>query len=183
VIPQPVLFIQGAGDMRHPEGSGVLADYLDQQLGTGYRVVAPAMPDADNPRYLPWRGAIEQELAAIAGSVMLVGHSFGGSVLLKHLAEGSSARPTIGLFLISVPFWGPEGWEYEEFSLPSDFGAKLPRCPIFLYHSQDDPEVPFAHLGLYARRLPNPTARRIAGSEHSFLHGLPELVRDIRATS
>ena len=47
--PQPVLFIQGAGSMHEPEGSGRLAAYLARELSTGYGVLAPEMPDADNP--------------------------------------------------------------------------------------------------------------------------------------
>jgi predicted alpha/beta hydrolase family esterase len=143
---QPVLFIQGAGGMHQPEGSGRLAAYLARELGSGYRVIAPEMPDADNPHYEPWRDQIEQELEAVDEAVILVGHSFGGSVLLKYLAEGSYRQPVRGLFLISVPNWGPDGWAYEEFAVPDDVGSRLPASKIFLYHSRDDPEVPFAHL-------------------------------------
>jgi predicted alpha/beta hydrolase family esterase len=174
---QSVLFIQGAGDMRHPEGSGHLADYLDQHLGSEYRVIAPEMPDADNPRYQPWRDQIERELAAIEGRAVLVGHSFGGSVLLKYLAEGSYRQPIDGLFLVAVPFWGAE---FEEFMLPEDFAARLRRTKVFLYHSLDDPEVPFASLRRYEKELPNATSRPALGSEHSFVNGLPELVDDIQ---
>ncbi|MFZ1115952.1 MAG: alpha/beta fold hydrolase [Propionibacteriaceae bacterium] len=81
---QPVLFIQGAGGMYQPEGSGRLAAYLARELGAGYRVIAPEMPDADDPHYQPWRDRIEQELEALDQAVILVGHSFGGSVLLKY---------------------------------------------------------------------------------------------------
>jgi uncharacterized protein len=177
---QPVLFIQGAGSMYQPEGSGGLAAYLTQELGTGYRVIAPEMPEADNPHYQPWRDRIEQELGAIDKAVILVGHSFGGSVLLKYLAERSYQKPVRGLFLISVPNWGPDGWAYEEYAVPNDVGLKLPTSRIFLYHSRDDPEVPFSHLGYYEEHLPAATARPIDGSEHSFLLGLPRLVDDIK---
>jgi uncharacterized protein len=54
---------------------------------------------------------------------------------------------------------------------------------IFLYHSLDDPEVPFAHLGYYEEHLPKAMARPIAGSEHSFVEGLPTLVDDISSLS
>ena len=177
---QPVLFIQGAGGMHQPEGSGRLAAYLARELGSGYRVIAPEMPDADNPHYQPWRDRIEQELEAIDEAVILVGHSFGGSVLLKYLAEGSYRQPVRGLFLVSVPNWGPDGWAFEEFVVPDDVGSRLSASKIFLYHSRDDPEVPFAHLGYYQERLTAATARPIDGSEHSFLHGLPRLVDDIK---
>jgi uncharacterized protein len=178
---QPVLFIQGAGNMHEPEGSGRLAAYLDRGLGTDYRVIAPEMPDADNPHYQPWRDRIEQELDAIDEDVILVGHSFGGSVLLKYLAEGSYQKPVRGLFLVSVPNWGQDGWAYDEFAAPDDVASRLPESRIFLYHSRDDQEVPFAHLHYYEERLRTATARPIAGSEHSFVEGLPLLVEDIKS--
>jgi predicted alpha/beta hydrolase family esterase len=181
VDSQPVLFIQGAGSMHEPEGSGRLAAYLARELGTDYRLIAPEMPDADNPHYQPWRDRIEQELEAIDGKVIFVGHSFGGSVLLNYLAEGSYRKPIRGLFLVSVPNWGPDGWAYDEFAVPNDVGSRLPASRIFLYHSRDDPEVPFAHLAYYQDRLPTATARPIDGSEHSFIEGLPTLVDDVKS--
>jgi len=106
VDTQPVLFIQGAGNMHEPEGSGRLAAYLGRELGTDYRIIAPEMPDADNPHYQPWRDRIAQELEAIDKEVILVGHSFGGSVLLKYLAEGSDRRPVRGLSWSRSPTGG-----------------------------------------------------------------------------
>jgi uncharacterized protein len=180
---QPILFVQGAGDMQQPDGSGRLAAYLASELGDRYRVIAPEMPEADtNPHYRPWRDRIDKELDAINEDVIIVGHSFGGSVVLKCLAEGSHERIQ-ALFLISTPDWGPDGWAYEEFAVPDDVGARLPTSKIFLYHSREDPEVPFAHLTYYQERLPTATVRAIPGSEHSFLEGLPVLVDDIRSLS
>ncbi len=86
-----------------------------------------------------------------------------------------------GLFLASVPYRGPGGWEYDEYDLPDDFTDHLPPTPIFLYHSHDDPEVPFGHMRPYAAKLPEATVRPIDGSEHSFSRGLPQLVTDIRS--
>jgi len=167
--------------MHEPEGSGRLAAYLARELGTDYRLIAPEMPDADNPHYRPWRDRIEQELEAIDGEVIFVGHSVGGSVLLKYLAEGSYRKPVLGLFLVSVPDWGPDGWAYAEFAVPNDVGSRLPASRIILYHSRDDSEVPFAHLAHYQDCLPTATARPVDGSEHSFVEGLPMLVDDIKS--
>ena len=116
---QPILFVQGAGDMQLPDGSGRLAAYLASELGDRYRVIAPAMPEADNPRYQAWSDRVDQELGAIEEDVIIVGHSFGGSVVLKCLAKGSHERVQ-ALFLISTPDWGPDGWAYEEFAVPDD---------------------------------------------------------------
>ena len=180
---QTVLAIHAAGDPKHPEGSGQLFDWLGRELGADFRVLAPTMPEPDEPHYGPWRDRIEQELGTIQGSVMLFGHSFGGSVLVKYLAERPVPVAVRGLFLASVPFWGPGGWEYEEYDLPDAFADQMPQAPIFLYHSRDDPEVSFAHVDLYAAKLPQATLRPIEGVEHSFTGGLPQLVTDIRATA
>ena len=175
-----VLVIQGAGDLHDPEGTIVLVRYLERELPENDRVLAPEMPDADtDPRYVPWRDEIKRTLAELAAPVLIVGHSVGGSVALKMLSDGPADPSIRGLFLASVPWWGPEGWSWDELALPDDFAARLPEIPVFLYHSVEDPEVPFAHLELHAARMPGATVRPIEGAEHSFRNGLPEIVADV----
>ena len=182
VMPTTVLFIQGAGDMHHPEGSIHLARWLERELGDDFGVLAPEMPDAENPGYERWRAAIEEHLATIDGPVLIVGHSFGASTVLKMLSESPAPSQLRGMFLVEMPWWEPEGWS-AEYAVTKGFAERLPAVPTFLYHSVDDPEVPFSHLGIYRAHLPNATAREIRGDEHSYVHGLPVLVRDIRGVA
>ena len=175
-----VLFIPGAGDPHHPQGSAHLAEYLTRELGDRFTVVAPEMPNFYDPDYQSWRDAIADLLPDLGDQPTLVGHSFGGSVLLKYLAEGTYQEPIAGLFLVSTPFWGPD---FADFALPDDFARAVSDLPIVLYHSRDDPEIPLSHLRRYQEHLPDATSRVIEGSEHSFVNGLPELVRDIQALS
>ena len=177
---QTVLFIPGAGDPHHPQGSAHLAEYLARELGDSFTVVAPVMPNFDEPDYRSWRDAIADHLSDIGDQPALVGHSFGGSVLLKYLAEETYQEPIAGLFLVSTPFWGSS---FPDFALPDDFARAVWDLPIVLYHSRDDPEIPLSHLRRYQEHLPNATSRVIEGSEHSFVNGLPELVRDIQVVS
>src|SRR5216683_8158986 len=81
-----ILFIHGAGNQHKPLGSGKLIASLQEQLGSDYQILAPDMPDPDHPGYKAWRDQIEQELGKLDADVLLIGHSFGGSVLLKYLA-------------------------------------------------------------------------------------------------
>lgn len=151
---------------------------LGEALGPEYRVQAPRMPQPTNSRYQIWASRIVQLIDAEASPV-LVGHSFGASVLLKYLAE-AAARPSFaGLFLIATPFWGPD---FLEFALPPDFESRLHDVsPVYLYHSRDDPEVPFEHLERYSRALPQAIVRRLDGRGHEFnQEQFPELVADIR---
>jgi predicted alpha/beta hydrolase family esterase len=175
-----ILFIHAAGNPRHPLGSGKLIAYLQDQLGSDYQVLAPDMPDPDHPGYKAWRDQIEQELGKLDAPTLLIGHSFGGSVLLKYLAEGTDPRPIAALFLVATPYWGKRDWELE-YTLPEDFASHLPPISrIFLYHSREDEEVSFSHLWRYQEQLPQATIRALDGKEHSFTKGLPLLVEDIK---
>lgn len=179
-MSKPILFIHGAGNQRKPLGSGKLVASLRQQLGGDYHILAPDMPDPDNPRHLAWRDQIEQELGGLGADVLLIGHSVGGSTLLKYLAEGTYRRSIAGLFLVAVPYWGKRDWELE-YSLPDDFASHLPPISqIFLYHSRSDEDVPFSSLRRYQEKLPQATVRVLDGKEHSFTEGLPLLAQDIR---
>lgn len=175
-----VLFVQGAGDMHDPEGSIHLARWLERELGDDFRVLAPEMPDAENPGHERWRAAIEAHLGTINGPMLIVGHSFGASTVLKMLSESPAPAQIRGLFFASMPWWEPEGWS-AEYAVTEGFADRLPGIPIFLYHAIDDPEVPFGHLDIYRAHLPNATVRAIPGAQHSFVDGLPELVDDIRS--
>jgi predicted alpha/beta hydrolase family esterase len=163
-------------------GSAFRKAHLQGALGAGYRVTCPRMPDPDHPRYAAWRVRIADCVAGMGDGVILVGHSLGGSVLLKYLSEEGGARSVAGLFLLAAPRWG-EGrdWQNDEFLLRDDFPRRLRVPHVFLYHSRDDEVVPFAHLAAYAARLPRAAVRALDGYRHYFeQHEMPELVRDIR---
>lgn len=136
------------------------------------------MPQPDDPQYQTWARRIAKLISSALNPV-LVGHSFGASVLLKYLAEVESRPPFAGLFLVATPFWGPQ---FPEFALPLDFGTRLRTvAPLYLYHSRDDAEVPFEHLERYKRTLPQATVRALDGRGHEFDQPqFPELVADIR---
>jgi len=178
-----VLVLHCAGAQGPRQGSGELAAHLREALGPDYRVRYPLMPNPENPAYEAWKRKLEEELEELDGEALLVGHSLGGSVLLKALAEKPLLRRTAGLFLVAAPFWGEKsGWQADEFDLPADFAARLTAIPyIYLYHSRDDDTVPFAHVALYAARLPHATVRAFDRLGHYFRTGCRQLIEDIRS--
>lgn len=177
-----VLFVQGAGQGAYDEDEKLVAS-LRSSLGQEYQVHYPAMPDEDDAVYDQWKAEIASELIALKPDV-LVGHSVGGSILIKFLTEMEPAGTLAGVFLIATPFWGGDGWRYEGWealALPSGFPARLPRgVPVFLYHGREDEIVPFAHLALYARELPSATVRELDGRGHQLGNDLSIVADDIR---
>ncbi len=140
------------------------------------------MPLEENAGYLDWKAQIAAELASLKKKVILVGHSVGGSILLKFLSEERVNILIAGLFLIAIPYFGgDENWNYDALTLPQEFPKKLSSIPrIFLYHSHDDEIVPFAHLALYAARLPQAIIREFDGRGHQFRDNLADIASDIR---
>jgi predicted alpha/beta hydrolase family esterase len=174
-----VLFVHGGGGEAFG-GDEALARSLREALGPDFGVEYPEMPDADAPEYRKWSAHICRELSALDGGVILVGHSLGGSILLKHLSEERVEKSIAGLFLIATPYWGTVDWEVAEFGLREDFPSALPEdVPIFLYHSRDDEVVPFAHLALFAGRLPHATVREFEDRGHQLGDDLSEVAQDI----
>lgn len=179
-MTKSVLFIHGAGGGAYDEDKALAAS-LQSALGAEYHVQCPQMPDEENSPYDPWKAEIEAQLAVLHGDVSLVGHSVGGSVLVKYLSETKPKRPVAGLFVVAAPYWGEnEGWQWDDLNLPSDIAARLAGSwPIFFYHNRDDEIVPFAHLSLYSTKLPRAEARAFDAGGHQFNSDLSAVAKDI----
>jgi predicted alpha/beta hydrolase family esterase len=176
----PVLFIQGGGEGGHKEDA-LLAVSLQKALGAEYDVRYPQMSGESEPEMQTWKAQIAKELEALGDEVIVVGHSVGGSALLKYLSEEKVTKPIAGLFLLAAPSWDEEKWNFDDLKLPRDLAVKLSWIPrVFLYHNRDDQIVPFGHLALHAARLPRAEVREGDKGGHQFGNDLADVARDIR---
>ncbi|MES2622943.1 MAG: alpha/beta hydrolase [Patescibacteria group bacterium] len=175
-----ILFIQGAGTNAYIEDKK-LADNLQELLGPSYTVIYPKMPHEEAPDFEPWKTAIQEELNAVKNEeIILVGHSLGGSVLVKFLSENKIDTTLSGVFIISAPFWGGDtDWQAEVFTPSADFPTMLPTVPFYFYQAKDDEIVPFAHLEMYKNKLPNSTVREIKTGGHQLDNDLSLIAADI----
>jgi uncharacterized protein len=180
-IDKQILFIQGGGsDDDYKTGKRMVAS-LQQRLGNAYCVHYPRLPNESVPD-LGRMKQIDHQLSRIEGKLVVVGHSLGASMLLKYVSQTPVKEKITAIFLISTPFWsGNEGWK-EAFKLPETFADALSKSvPIFLYHSHDDEEVPFAHLGLYQQKLPWATFRALPSGGHQLNDDLTIVANDIKS--
>ena len=183
-MKKEIYFVHSAGPQNFKQGSNKLAAYLSKSLGSSFRVNHPFMPEPENPRYVAWKMALQSALPVGGNKAALIGHSLGGSVIVKYLSEGLCQVPLAGLFLVGAPYWGLRGWSMDEFKLQHDFQSKLPAIDkVFIYHSRHDKWVPFSHGQAYAKALPGSMMRSIDGNDHEFNEGLPVLVNDIQRLS
>jgi predicted alpha/beta hydrolase family esterase len=184
-MASPVLVLHSSGPQGPGEGSEPFAARLRDQLGPGFEVSFPIMPQPDEPHYEPWSERIGQILEEADRPLVVVGHSLGGSVLLKRLAETGPSESIRGLVLVATPLWGREQeWEVE-WALPEGWtGAETELPRTFLFHSRDDEEIPFAHLHRYAELLPDASVHPLEGNGHLFDRGdLSEILDATRELS
>ena len=184
-MKRQILFIQGAGKGAYKEDQK-LANSLRNLLGDLYEVRYPEMPNEMDPDYGKWVSQIKKELSALNDTPVLVGHSIGGSILLKFLAETKLKTGVAAIFVVAAPFWGGDGgWTYdgyETLALPKESDSVFPdNVPVFLYHSNDDEVVPFEHLALYGKKFPLATVRVLEGRGHQLNSDLSEVADDLKA--
>ena len=175
-----VLFIQGGGDGGH-EADAKLAASLQTSLGNEYEIKYPEIQPDESPDF-GWTQQIGKKISEIKGDVILVGHSFGASMILKYLSENSVDKKIDGIFLIATPFWsGNEDWQ-SALKLQANFADKLPgEVPIFFYHCQDDEEIPFSHFAQYKQKLTRAIFRVIKSGGHQLNNDLTLVAKDIKS--
>jgi predicted alpha/beta hydrolase family esterase len=80
-----VLFIQGGGAGAHDQWDDKLVESLRRELGGGYEVRYPRMPDEGDPSYARWSAAIRREMAGLDGGAVVAGHSVARQSSSTHL--------------------------------------------------------------------------------------------------
>ncbi|MBB4635221.1 hypothetical protein FHS01_001231 [Longimicrobium terrae] len=158
---------------------------LRAALGDAYVVRFPKMPNEAEPDFATWKNVIAGELAEMGDGAILIGHSIGGSVVIRVLVDGGIGQSLAGAFVLSAPFWHDDDfWNWKEAQLPADAAERIPHdLPLFLYHGREDEVVPVSHVEMYARVLPQATVRRLDGRNHMLNDDLSEVAQAIKRLS
>ncbi len=162
-----ILFIHGAGAQDTDDSSQPLLRGLRAALPRETVVDAPIMPDPDHPDAVAWDGAVRKHMAAIDEDFVAVGHSLGGSTILREISEHGAPARLCGVVTIAMPFWNAPDWKVPDYAVPEDTGP-LKDVPLVLYASTDDETVAIDHLDRYAAMLPDAVLRRVSGTDHLF---------------
>lgn len=148
---------------------------LRKTLGKDYEVISPDMPSPRNAMYMEWKIWLEKFIPYLKPGAVLVGHSLGGLFLAKYLSENKFPKKIRALFLVAASPGNGNFTPPKNFRKIEDQAGK-----IFLYHSIDDPVVPFADFKEYRRNLKSATSEIFRDRGHFNQEKFPELVKDIR---
>lgn len=155
---------------------------LAATLGEDFEVLLPELPNKWNAKYLEWEIWFKKLLPFIEDGAALVGHSLGGTFLAAYLARHRlPARPS-AIVLIAAPFdMEGSGESLADFLIPDDLSLLAEfGDAVTLFHSEDDPVVPFAQLAKFTTRLPQAKAIIVKDRGHFNQTEFPELVELIR---
>jgi len=157
-------------------------DDLKEKLEGGFEIVQPEMPNWMNAKYLEWKIHFEKYLPFINGDAVFIGHSLGGIFLAKYFSENDYPKKVKGIFMLAAPYDKVSSTDdMADFVLSNDL-SKLASYgdKVYLYHSKDDPIVPFSHLTQYQKQLPMAKVRILENMGHFRVEEIPELIEDIK---
>lgn len=152
--------------------------WLREKLGDEFEVILPIMPNKTNAVFSEWKLWFEKLIPFLNDGVILIGHSLGATFLAKYLSENKFSKKISGVLLVGAVYNKDcEGYPLASFSLPSNLDLQTDN--IFLYHSEDDPVVPFSALRDYKKALPQAVTRVFKDRQHLNQTEFPELAEDI----
>jgi len=201
-MKQQVLFVPGGDSFASREGflehlrttplrdtlterPRLFVDTLRSELGSGFEVYLPTMPNKQNADYEEWSLWFERYLELLHDNVIFIGWSLGGLFLAKYLTEHKPEIHIKALFLLAAPapdFTGEGNNTGERFRFaPGALRALREQVDhIEIWHSADDFVVPIGNAAVYQKHLPRAVTRLFVDKNHFLLPELPELVEIIR---
>lgn len=154
---------------------------LEKKLGDDFMVIAPIMPNGDNAKYMEWKIWFEKVIPYIEDNVVIVGHSLGGIFVAKYLSENIFPKKIFATYLIAAPYNDESEYSLDDFILPDILeNFEKQGGKIFLYHSKDDPIVPFAEVEKYTKALPNAEKIILENKGHLMQEEFSELIDNIQ---
>ncbi len=156
---------------------------FSDNLGDGYEVFMPTMPNKQNAQYKEWKIWFERYFEYLTDGAILIGCSLGGYFLVKYLSENKLPFTAKSLIVMAAPFAN-----FHNSALSRERGGDFEPKPdnlhniyqsveqISLLHSKDDFVVPYEHALKYKEALPEAELITFADKNHFLVEELPELI-------
>ena len=155
---------------------------LQNYLGEDYEVILLRMPNPSNAKYVERKIMFDKIVSLLDDEAIFIGHSLGGIFLVKYLSEENCPKKIKAVFIVAAPYKTGSEWRGDaDFILPQDFKEFSYQVPcIFIYHSKDDPVVPFSDCLNYQKALPKAQVKIFEDRQHFNRESFPEIVEDIK---
>lgn len=155
-----------------------------EDLGSDFEVFMPTMPNKQSAKYDEWKIWFERHFEYLNDGVILVGGSLGGFFLAKYLVENELPFSLKALILTSPAFevenfGGEDGGDFV-YDTSKVRNLLKTTQNIVIYHSEDDPIVPYQHALKYKEALPEAELITFEDKNHFLIEEFPELIAKIK---
>mgnify|MGYP001571778415 CR=1 FL=1 len=130
--------------------------WLKQKLTElGFKAVVPDMPNTENPTLKEWSAYLKELIAEPDENTFLIGHSLGGSTILRYLSSLGVKRRVGGAVIVASSVETSKWPEIKSFFAKSLDYEKIKKiCPkIIGIYSPSDPYVPFSNSEILKKKL------------------------------
>lgn len=143
-------------------------------------VLVPTMPNSANAQYSEWKVYFEKILPLLSDDVQLVGHSLGGMFLANYLQDNPLARQVRRLILVAPAYNDSSSEDLGSFEVKSTNNLPKSAREVHLFHSQDDPVVPYSELAKFQADLPDAITHDFTDKLHFWDSTFPELLEILK---
>ena len=156
---------------------------LQADLGSEFKVFLPRMPCSEDAKFDVWEAWLYRLFPHLGDTVIFVGESLGGIFVAKTLSRPNFPLKVAGTILVAAPFTDENtGRTLATFRLPDPTLKRFREQAgeIQIFHSTDDPVVPFEHANMYHRTLAAPVLSILHNRGHLNVENFPEMTRAIK---
>ena len=139
-------------------------------------VLLPAFPNGHNAVYDEWKIYFEKLIPFFGDDIQLVGHSLGAMFLAKYLHDSPLRQKVRRLVLISGAYNDDSSGDSGSFVVGDATGLEKSADEIHLFHSKDDPAVPFIELAKFQKDVSESTSHVFEDRGHFLDPTFPELL-------
>lgn len=141
-------------------------------------VLTPSFPNSHNAKFDEWSVYFEKLIPFFNSETIIVGHSLGAMFLAKYLHENKLPIVIDKIVLLSGAHGSAENQEgCGSFLVESASGVDKSCRSVHLFHSEDDPVVPYDSLRFFVDDLPNADVHTYKDQGHFNIPTFPDLLK------
>lgn len=155
-------------------------DDIWEKLWEDFEFIAPSMPYKYNAKYSEWKIWFEKTLGFLDDSIILAWWSLWWTFLVKYLSENIINKKIESLFLVAPAFSEKteDLWDFKFIISPDNIEKQVKN--IYIYHSKDDPIVPFSDFLEFQKHLKFAKCKIFENRWHFLWEEFPEIIEDIK---
>ena len=140
-------------------------------------ILIPNLPNGYNAQFDEWVIYFEKIIPFLDNGAVLVGHSLGAMFLAKYLHKNTLPFMASKIILMAGRH-GKDDSDSHSGSFVAESATGLERScqEVHLFHSEDDPVVPYISLELFKQDLPSATVHSFKDQKHFNNPTFPDLL-------